>query len=240
MIPPRRFLHGMVLTTLLLTACSANEDDAAAPSGASDAPQTEDVDTRAILLDPAHAAWSENAPDTFRTRFETTRGVFVAEFVRAWAPIGVDRFYNLIRHGYYDDVRFHRTVPGFITQWGVSGDPEVSAVWYDRGMEDDTVVASNERGTIAFAFTEPGTRSTQIYISMVDNSRLDEQGFAPLGRVVEGMDSVVDSIHSGYGENSGGGVRGGDQSRIVAEGNTYLDADFPELDQLLRATIERR
>jgi cyclophilin family peptidyl-prolyl cis-trans isomerase len=227
----------MVWTALLLTACSANKNDAAATSGA---PQVRDAGTRAILLDPAHAAWSERAPDTFRARFETTRGAFVLEVVRAWAPIEADRFYNLIRHGYYDDVRFHRTVPGFITQWGVSGDPEVSAVWYERGMADDTVVASNERGTMAFAFTDSGTRSTQVYISMVDNSRLDVQGFAPFGRVVDGMDSVVDSIYSGYSENSGGGVRRGDQSRIVSEGNAYLDAEFPELDQLLRVTIERR
>jgi cyclophilin family peptidyl-prolyl cis-trans isomerase len=238
-IPSRRCLLGIVLATLLLTACSANEDGAPPSSGSATSPQAGEVDTRAILLDPTHAAWSENAPDTFRARFETTRGTFVVEIVRAWAPIGTDRFYNLIRHGYYDDVRFHRAVPDFITQWGVSGDPDVSAVWYERGMVDDTVVASNARGTMAFAFTEPGTRSTQVYISMVDNSRLDAQGFASFGRVVEGMDSVVDSIYSGHGENSGGGVRRGDQSRIVAEGNAYLDAEFPELDRLLRVTIER-
>lgn len=202
--------------------------------------QVEPVDTRTILLDPTHTAWSESAPDTFRARFETTRGTFVLEVVRAWAPLGADRFYNLIRHGYYDDVRFHRTVPGFITQWGVSGDPVVSAVWYDLGMPDDSVVVSNARGMMAFAFTEPGTRSTQVFISMVDNARLDAQGFAPFARVVEGMESVVDSIYSGYGEDSGGGVRRGDQSRIVSEGNVYLDAEFPELDRLMRVTIERR
>ena len=214
---------GAVLVVGLAVACSAST-----------------VDTRAILLDPTHPAWSERAPDGFRARFQTTQGTFVVEIVRAWAPVGADRFYNLIRHGYYDDVRFHRTVPGFITQWGVSGDSEVNAVWYDRGMPDDTVVASNVRGTIAFAFTEPGTRSTQVYISMVDNSRLDAQGFSPFGWVVEGMESVVDSIYSGYGEDSGGGVRRGDQSRIVAEGNAYLDAEFPELDRLIRVTIEGR
>jgi cyclophilin family peptidyl-prolyl cis-trans isomerase len=195
------------------------------------------VDRRGILLDPSHTAWSDPAPDTFQATFETTRGDFVIEVVRAWAPVGADRFYNLIRLGYYDDVRFHRVVPGFITQWGVSGDPDVSAVWYDRGMPDDPVVAPNERGTIAFAFTEPGTRSTQVYISMVDNTRLDEQGFAPFGRVIEGMDEVVDSIYSGYGENSGGGVRRGDQSRLVQEGNSYLDEAFPRLDHLRRVTI---
>lgn len=201
---------------------------------------TEPAEARATLLDPTHPAWSDPAPDTFRAQFETTRGTFVVEVVRAWAPVGADRFYNLIRHGYYDDVRFHRTVPGFITQWGVSGDPEVSAVWYERGMADDSVVVSNTRGRMAFAFTEPGTRSTQVFVSMVDNARLDEQGFAPFGWVVEGMDSVVDSIYAGYGENSGGGVRRGDQSRIVSDGNAYLDAEFPELDQLIRVTIERR
>ena len=198
------------------------------------------VDTRAIVRDPTHPAWAEPAPDTFRVRLETSAGDFVVEVIRAWAPVGADRFYNLVRHGYYDDARFHRVVPGFITQWGIAGSPDVSAVWYDRGIADDPVVASNVRGTIAYAFTEPGTRSTQVYISMVDNSRLDAQGFAPFGRVVEGMEQVVDSIYSGYGEGSGGGVRRGDQSRIVADGNAYLDAEFPELDRLIRATIEGR
>ncbi len=199
-----------------------------------------DQPRRDALLDPSDPMWAESAPDTFQVRVETTRGPFLIEVVRAWAPIGADRFYNLVRAGYYDDVRFHRVVPGFITQWGVSGDPEVNAVWYERGMPDDTVVASNVRGTIAYAFTEPGTRATQVYINMVDNTRLDSGGFAPFGRVVEGMDEVVDSLYSGYGESSGGGVRGGDQSRIVAEGNAYLDAEFPELDRLIRASIVRR
>jgi len=204
---------------------------AAASCGALEAPP--------ILLDPDHPAWSEAAPDTFEVHVETTRGTFVIGVVRAWAPRGADRFYNLVRHGYYDDVRFHRVVPDFITQWGVSGDPELNAVWYERGMPDDPVVWTNVRGTIAYAFTEPGTRATQVYINMVDNTRLDADGFAPFGRVVEGMESVVDSIYSGYGEESGGGVRRGDQSRIVAEGNAYLDARFPELDRLIRARVVR-
>ena len=195
------------------------------------------TDLRAILVDPAHAAWSEVAPDTYRVLIETTAGDFVIESVRAWAPVGADRFYNLVRHGYYDDARFHRTVADFIVQWGIAGDPAVSAVWYDRGMPDDSVVARNERGTVAFAFTQPGTRSTQLFISVVNNTRLDGQGFAPFGRVTDGMESVVDSIYSGYGETSGGGVRAGDQSRLVSEGNVYLDAQFPELDQLIRASI---
>ena len=191
----------------------------------------------AVLLYPSHPAWSEPAPETFLAVFETSRGDFVIEVIREWAPVGADRFYNLIRQGYYDDARFHRVVPGFITQWGVAGDPQVSAVWYDRGMPDDPVVASNVRGSVAFAFTDPGTRSTQVYISMTDNTRLDAQGFAPFGRVIEGMEDVVDSIYSGYGEDSGGGVRRGDQSRIVAEGNAYTDMAFPDLDRLVRATV---
>ncbi len=195
------------------------------------------ADPRAVLLDPSNAAWFEVAPDTYRVLVETTAGDFVIEAVRAWAPIGADRFYNLVRNGYYDDARFHRIVPDFIVQWGIAGDPTVSAVWYDRGMPDDPVAASNERGTIAYAFTQPGTRSTQLFISVVDNTRLDEQGFAPFGRIVEGMESVVDSIYSGYGEASGGGVRAGDQSRLVTEGNAYLDEVFPELDRLIRASV---
>lgn len=193
---------------------------------------------RQILLDPGHPAWAEAAPDTFMTRFETSAGEFVIEVVRAWAPIGADRFHNLVRHGYYDNSRFHRTVPDFIVQWGLAGDPEVTATWIGETIADDAaVVASNVRGTIAFAFTEPNTRTTQVYINVVDNSRLDSQGFPPFGQVVEGME-VVDRIYSGYGEDSGGGVRGGDQSAIVAGGNAYLDREFPLLDRLVRATIE--
>jgi homoserine O-acetyltransferase len=220
-----------------LTACVERE---APQREAGRDPEAAEGGDRSVLLDPAHPAWTEPAPDTFHVLVETTRGDFVVEGIRAWSPRGADRFYNLVRHGYYDDARFHRVVPGFITQWGVAGDPQVTAVWYDRGMPDDPVVASNVRGSIAFAFTDPGTRSTQVYVNMVDNSRLDAQGFAPFGRVVTGMDATVDSLYSGYGEDSGGGVRRGEQGRLVAEGNAYLDAHFPELDRLVRATIVRR
>ena len=194
---------------------------------------------RSVLLDASDPAWSEAAPDTFGVTVETSRGPFSIEVVRAWAPVGADRFYNLVRHGYYDDARFHRVVPGFITQWGVAGDPAVTAVWYDRGMPDDPVAWTNVRGTIAYAFTDPGTRSTQVYVNMVDNTRLDAQGFAPFGRIVEGMESVVDSIYGGYGEESGGGVRQGEQDSLVVRGNAYLDESFPELDRLLRARVSR-
>ena len=238
-MPARTAQFVLAVSAALLTACSGNSAESQGSPQAQDSQAEGVVADPTILLDPAHPAWSEPAPDSFEVHVETTRGTFVIEVTRAWAPIGADRFYNLVRHGYYDDVRFHRVVPDFITQWGVSGDPEVNAVWYDRGMPDDSVVASNVRGTIAYAFTEPGTRATQVYINMVDNVRLDAGGFAPFGRVRQGMASVVDSLYSGYGEESGGGVRGGDQSRIVAEGNAYLDAAWPRLDRLLRTRVVR-
>lgn len=192
------------------------------------------------LMDPSGAGWSVSAPEQFTALFETSIGDFTIEVHRAWAPLGADRFYNLVRNGYYDDARFHRTVPGFIVQWGRAGDPAVTQVWQSEFFADESpdsaVAASNTRGRVAFAFTDPNTRSTQVYISTVDNSRLDAGGFFPFGEVTDGMD-VVDGIYSGYGEDSGGGVRRGDQSRIVAEGNAYLDAEFPELTRLIRATI---
>jgi len=199
--------------------------------------QEEVTQERPTLVDPTNPAWSEVAPDSFVVTIETSRGDVHVEVVRAWAPVGADRFYNLVRLGYYDDARFHRVVPGFITQWGVAGDPEVTEVWYDRGMPDDPVVSSNVRGSIAYAFTDPGTRSTQVFINMVDNTRLDSQGFAPFGRVVGGMETVVDSIFGEYGETSGGGVRQGEQDSLVARGNAYLDSAFPRLDRLGRAYV---
>ena len=197
------------------------------------------VDARmAVLLDPSHPSWSETAPDTALVRFETTKGDFTVRVVRAWAPLGADRFVNLVRNGYYDDARFHRTVPGFIVQWGLAGDPQLTATWHGRAIPDDPVVVSNTRGRVAFAFTEPGTRDTQVFISTVDLSRLDDQGFAPFGEVVSGMD-VVDALYSGYGEESGGGLRAGAQDSVVAGGNRYLDGRFPLLDRIERAVLER-
>ena len=166
---------------------------------------------------------------------ETSQGEFVIAVHPEWAPQGAERFLALVDSGYYDDARFHRVVPDFIVQWGLAGDPAITAEWMNAYIPDDPVVASNTRGRIAFAFTEPGTRATQVYINLVDNVRLDSTGFAPFGEVVRGME-VVDALYSGYGENSGGGLRRGDQSRIVAEGNTYLDREYPLLDRLLRAT----
>ena len=189
-----------------------------------------------MLLDPASSFWSHPAPPRFTVVIETTKGTFALDIERALAPRGVDRFHALVRGGYFDDSRFFRVVPGFIAQFGIAGDPAVAQAWKDRAFPDDSVKASNVRGTIAFAMTGPNTRTTQLFVSLADNSRLDAQGFSPLGRVVEGMD-VVDRIYGGYGENAGGGMRAGRQARMMAEGNEHLDRDFPNLDRLIRASV---
>lgn len=188
---------------------------------------------------PAVAIQERRAPERFRVRLETTKGPFVLAITRAWAPIGADHFYTLVRAGYYDDSRFSRVVPGFIVQFGLAGDPAMTAAWKDRRIADDPVREHNVRGTIAFAMTGPNTRTTQLFISLRDNTRLDAQGFAPIGRVVEGM-KVVDSLYGGYGETSGGGMRAGKQGAVIAGGNAYLDREFPRLDRLLRARVVTR
>jgi len=184
---------------------------------------------------PAPGAAEDAGP--VRVRFVTSKGDFVVAVHPEWAPLGAERFLSLVRSGYYDDARFHRVVPDFIVQWGLAGDPARTVRHAFDYIADDPVVVPNTRGRVAFAFADPGTRSTQVFVSLVDNSRLDEGGFAPFGEVVQGM-AVVDGLYAGYGETSGGGLRRGDQSRIVAEGNAWLDAEFPLLDRILAATIE--
>jgi cyclophilin family peptidyl-prolyl cis-trans isomerase len=187
------------------------------------------------LHDPAHPLWSEHAPAVYRVKIETTAGSFVLEAHRDWAPIGADRFYNLVRAGFYDNSRFYRVTARF-TQFGIAGVPEIAAVWRETRIPDDPVKETNTRGRFAFAMTGPDTRTTQIYICKVDMSSQDKDGFAPLGSVIEGMD-VVDKLYAEYGESAGGGMRGGKQGRIFVEGNAHLDRDFPMLDKLIRATI---
>jgi homoserine O-acetyltransferase len=188
------------------------------------------------LLDPSDSVWLTQAPDTFSATFETSEGAFVVEVVRDRAPLGVDRFYNLARMGYYDDSRFFRVVADFIAQFGIPGDPRVTAAWADRPLSDDPVQASNVRGTLAYAMTGPDTRETQIYINLVDNVRLDSTGFAPFGAVTRGME-VVDALYAGYGENAGGGMRRGQQDQMLNEGNAHLDAAYPELSRILRIVV---
>ena len=190
----------------------------------------------APLLRPDNAALSAHAPALFQVRFETTQGPIVITVHRDWAPIGADRFYYLARNGFFDGERFFRVRANFIAQFGLNGDPAVIAAWKDRTMSDDSVHVSNLRGTLAYAMTGPNTRTTQIYFNLVDNARLDSQGFAPFAIVTSGMDAVL-RLYSGYGENAGGGVRAGKQGLIEAGGNAYLSRAFPKLDYIKRAIV---
>lgn len=170
-------------------------------------------------------------------RVETTKGEFTLEVHPDWAPGGATRFLELVQENYYDDSRFFRAVAGRWIQFGIAGDPAVSQKYRAKTIPDDPVRESNRRGFVAFAFTEPGTRSTQIYINLVDNRNQDAQGFAPFARVIEGMD-VVDRIYTGYGETSGGGMRAGHQQKLFEEGNAYLDREFPKLDKIIRVRLQ--
>ena len=179
------------------------------------------------LRHPGSGFWRKHSPAVYRVRVESTQGTIVLEVHRDWAPIGADRFYNLVRAGFYDDSRFYRVTQRF-AQFGIAGDPATAAVWRTAAIADDPVRQSNTRGRFAFAMTGPNARTTQIYICKTDMAAQDQEGFAPLGTVVEGMD-VVDGLYAGYGESAGGGMRGGRQGRIFAEGNGHLDRDFPKL-----------
>jgi cyclophilin family peptidyl-prolyl cis-trans isomerase len=188
------------------------------------------------LHNPNDAIWSHPAPDVYRVKIETTKGDIVLEVTRALAPRGADRFYHLVQAGFYDNSRFFRVIAGRFAQFGIVGDPSVARIWQNERFSDDPVRGSNVRGTFAFAMTGPDARTTQIYINTGDQSRLDAMGFAPFGKVVEGM-SVVDALYSGYGERSGGGMRAGHQEKLFEEGDAYLDREFPLLDKLIRATL---
>ncbi len=191
-----------------------------------------DIDPK--LLDPAAA--DEKAPDSYKVKFETTAGDFVIEVKRDQAPIGADRFYNLVKIGFYDDAAFFRAIKGFMVQFGLHGEPAVNKVWRGAQIDDDPVKGTNKRGMLTFAKqNQPNTRTTQVFINFSNNENLDGMGFAPFGTVVEGMD-VVDKIHTGYGEGAPRG-RGPSQGRIQSEGNAYLKKDFPELDFIKKATI---
>jgi peptidyl-prolyl cis-trans isomerase A (cyclophilin A) len=186
------------------------------------------------LMNPA--ALKEQAPPVYRVDFDTSKGPFVIEVHRDWAPNGADRFYNLVKNGFYDNARFFRVIEGFMAQFGVNGDPKISAVWRDARIKDDPARISNKRSFVTFATAGPNTRTTQVFISYGDNSNLDSQGFTPFGQVISGM-KVLDSMYSGYGEGAPRGL-GPDQSKLQAEGNAYLATKFGNLDYIKRATIE--
>jgi peptidyl-prolyl cis-trans isomerase A (cyclophilin A) len=185
---------------------------------------------------PDPAALSEPAPATFKARFETSKGAFVIEVHRDWAPNGADRFYNLVKSGYFDGVRFFRVVSGFMVQFGIHGDPRVSERWRGARIKDDPVRQSNRRGYVTYATSGPDSRTTAVFINFADNSGLDREGFAPFGRVIAGMD-VVDSFYAEYGDAPPRG-RGPDQRRVHFEGNVYLEKEFPRLDYIRKATLE--
>jgi cyclophilin family peptidyl-prolyl cis-trans isomerase len=194
----------------------------------------------APLLSACHRPrTSSNARAVSHLRFETTKGVFVLELVRANGPLGADRLYNLARLGYYNDTRFHRVRANYIAQWGLHGDSAVNAAWKGRYLRDDAPRSHNTRGTYAFSYEGPGkehTRNTQIYVNLADNPRNDAEPFTVLGTVVEGM-AVLDSLYSGYGEESGSGVRQGKQGPLERGGNAYMDREWPKLDRITRVTV---
>ena len=193
---------------------------------------------RNSLSDPESKAMNEAAPETYKVLFQTSKGDFTIEVNCVWAPKGADRFYNLVKNGFYDDVRFFRVIQTpepFMAQFGIHGDPEIAAKWEKANIDDDPVVQSNTRGTISFATAGPNTRTTQVFINYADNSRLDAMGFSPFGKVISGME-VVDQLHADYGEGAPYG-RGPDQGRIQREGNAYLTKDFPKLDFIKKASI---
>jgi cyclophilin family peptidyl-prolyl cis-trans isomerase len=191
----------------------------------------------AVSLCSVSAAADPESPAHYRVRVETTKGAFVLEADRALAPHGADRFYRLVKEGFYNDSRFFRVIAGRFAQFGIAGNPATRAAMPDEHIAPDPEKASNERGAFGFAMVTPDARTTQIFISTNDSmKRQDGQGFALFGHVVEGMD-VVDQLYSGYGEKSGGGMRAGHQAKVLEEGNAYLDREFPLLDHLLRATV---
>jgi peptidyl-prolyl cis-trans isomerase A (cyclophilin A) len=181
------------------------------------------------------AALREQAPPSYKVKFDTSKGPFVIEVHRDWAPLGADRFYNLVKNGFFDNARFFRVISGFMVQFGINADPKISAQWRGARINDDAVRQSNKRGFITFATAGPNTRTTQLFINYADNAGLDRQGFAPFGQVVSGM-NVVDGLFSGYGEGAPSG-NGPDQSRVQSEGNAYLTTAFPKMDYIKSTTI---
>jgi peptidyl-prolyl cis-trans isomerase A (cyclophilin A) len=189
------------------------------------------------LLDPKGPLMNETAPDVYRARFETTAGAFEIQVTRAWSPNGADRFYNLVRNGFFDDTYFFRAMAGFMAQFGLPADPTVGAAWTNASIKDDPAVGqSNKRGMVTFAKTgAPHSRSTQIFINFVNNAGLDAQGFTPFGQVAEGMESV-DAIFTGYGDGPPGGM-GPDQGRVRQLGSPFLAENYGKLTRIERARI---
>jgi peptidyl-prolyl cis-trans isomerase A (cyclophilin A) len=210
----------------------ATQPRAATPT-ATPARSSHPATPRPSLLNPA--LLKAKAPEVYKVKVTTTKGDFVVEVNRAWAPLGADRFYNLARNGFYEGAAFFRVLPGFVAQFGIPARPAVGRAWARATIPDDPVTQTNLRGSLTFATAGRNTRTTQIFINLADNPRLDGMGFAPFGRVVEGMD-VVDKLYSDYGEGAPQG-NGPDQGRLTNEGKAYLDKGFPLLDSIKSSTI---
>lgn len=223
-----------VLLAAAVLTVSTFVGDTQTASEAADDDSDSATERNAALRDPSLA--KEKAPAKFQAEFSTTQGDFVIEVTRDWAPNGADRFYNLVKIGYFDDVAFFRNIEGFMVQFGINGDPAVNQKWNQSNIKDDPVQESNKPGYVTFAQSSSrNSRTTQIFINFGDNSQLDNMRFAPFGKVIEGMD-VVESLYNGYGEGAPNG-RGPDQGRIQREGNTYLKKAFPKLDYVKTAKI---
>jgi peptidyl-prolyl cis-trans isomerase A (cyclophilin A) len=226
----KSLLTSFVLCSALLAQTPASKSAGTSKSAASKGAitKTGTPAARPSLLNPA--SLNAKAPMLFKAQFTTTKGDFVVEVHRDWAPIGADRFYNLVKNGFFTNAAFFRVVPGFMVQFGLAANPAVNKAWANANLKDDPVKQSNTRGMVTFAKTSlPNSRSTQLYINFGNNAALDPQGFAPFGTVTEGMD-MVDKIYSGYGERP-------EQDKITEEGDAYITKNFPMIDKIKAARI---
>ncbi len=208
----KRFL-GLALAAVVLAGCGSDKKPAATEEAKSSPPP------------PV----TEKAPDVFAVKFDTSKGPFIVEVHREWAPNGADRFYELTKAGFFEDVRFFRVIKGFIAQFGINGEPRVARKWRNMNIVDDPAKESNLRGTLTFATAGPNTRTTQLFINLADNPRLNQSGFAPFGKVVDGM-QIVDQLYAGYGEDPS-------QPMIESQGNQYLTEHYPKLDFVKSAQV---
>ncbi len=243
LLPIPALVFAPVLTFVLLLGCAeepkpapgpAKEAEkapepapAAPPAEAAREPEAPKPAPRTSLFQPS--TLNEKAPETFKVKLETSKGDIIIEVSRSWAPRGADRFYNLVKNGFYDEARFFRVVPNFVVQFGMNANPRISQIWSNAQFRDDPVLKTNRKGAVTFATAGPNSRTTQVFINLKANAFLDSQGFAPFGQVVEGMD-VVESLYSGYGEAP-------DQAMILNQGNAYLNRQFPKLDYIRKAVI---
>jgi peptidyl-prolyl cis-trans isomerase A (cyclophilin A) len=232
-----RRLHAVLVSIVLVCAVPLVAGQTNAPTSKSPAARKSSSAPRTssdpALLHPE--GLKEKAPEVYQVKFATTKGDFVLKVTRAWAPLGADRFYNLVKHHFYDGASFFRVLPGFVVQFGISAYPEVSQAWRNAMIKDDAVKQKNRRGFVSFATSGPGTRTTQVFINLADNSALDGMGFSPFGEVVGGL-NVVEQLYSGYGEGAPQG-RGPRQDLIEARGKAYLEKEFAKLDSIKTAIL---